>query len=574
MFSLPFPRRLMALSAALLVLAGCASRPEVQPQPEPVEKPAPAEPTYSAETLADLLVAEVSAQRNVLGVTLGYYGREAIRHRDPKIAEQAARLAAYLDDPLLTIELGEIWLAGEPDSAEAHELLTIAQVQTGDVEGAAGHIDVLLKHHPDQALMRLVGQARGLDSDGNVALLEALASLTDRHPDQAPLWYARALHLQQQDQLEAALAACEKALSKNNQHEDALLLKARLLYQLDRKPQAWKHLTGLLKRYPDAKRVRVLYVRLLLEDGRRKEASEQLAILAERHPDDQELRFSLALFGMEKGARDEASEALKALLEEGFRPDDMHLYLARAAEMDKDPNAAIEHYLQVSAGESQLRARVQAARLLFQTRQDARAAALLAELRDQHPDQMPALYVAEADMLSQRQDYLPAIALLNSALSDFPNDTDLLYARAMTAEKLGNIDQLEADLRRMLELQPDDPVALNALGYTLADRTDRHQEALRYISRALEQRPDDPAVMDSMGWVLYRLGRPDEALPHLQQAWELFPDPEVASHLGEVLWVLGQQDEARRVWRDAMQRKPDNALIPAVVERLTGSPTP
>ena len=117
-------------------------------------------------------------------------------------------------------------------------------------------------------------------------------------------------------------------------------------------------------------------------------------------------------------------------------------------------------------------------------------------------------------------------------------------------------------------------MALNALGYTLADRTDRHQEALRYISRALEQRPDDPAVMDSMGWVLYRLGRPDEALPHLQQAWELFPDPEVASHLGEVLWVLGQQDEARRIWRDAMQRKPDNKQVPAAVERLTGSPTP
>lgn len=186
MFSLPFPRRLTALSAALLVLAGCAGRPEAQPQPEPAPEPAQTEPTYSAETLADLLVAEVSAQRNVLGVTLGYYGREAVRERDPEIAEQAARLAAYLDDPLLTIELGEIWLAGEPDSAEAHELLTIARIQTGDVEGAAGHIDVLLNQHPDQALMRLIGQARGLDSDGNVALLEALASLTDRHPDQAP----------------------------------------------------------------------------------------------------------------------------------------------------------------------------------------------------------------------------------------------------------------------------------------------------------------------------------------------------------------------------------------------------
>src|SRR5690606_12879141 len=126
------------------------------------------------------------------------------------------------------------------------------------------------------------------------------------------------------------------------------------------------------------------------------------------------------------------------------------------------------------------------------------------------------------------------MALLNEAVSDFPDQTDLLYSRAMTAEKLGNLGQLEADLRRMLELKPDDSVALNALGYTLADRTDRHQEAFGYISRALEQRPTDPAVMDSMGWVLYRLGQPDEALPWLQKAWQAFPDPEVASHLGEV----------------------------------------
>ncbi|MEE4250238.1 MAG: tetratricopeptide repeat protein [Alcanivoracaceae bacterium] len=568
-----FPRRAILLATVLMTLSACASRPEPVTEAETAPEEA-VKPSYSAQTFADLLIAEVSAQRNVLGVTLSYYAREASASRDPKIAEQAARLAAYLDDPLLAIELGDIWLAGDPGNAEAHELLAIARIHAGDVTGAAGHIDFLLKGDPDQALMRLVGQSRGLNSDGNAALLSALASLTREHPKQAPLWYAKALHQQQQGELEAALASTNKALSLNDQHEDALLLKARLLYQMERKDQAWRHLSGLLRRYPDAKRVRVLYIRLLLEDGQRHEASEQLAELTERHPEDQELRFSLALFGMEQGARKQASNTLKELLDEGFRPDDMRLYLARAAELDQDPAAAIEHYMQVGSGESQMRARVQAARLLYQTRQDARAAELMAELRDQQPDQIPALYAAEADMLSQRQDYLAAMALLNEAVNDFPNQTDLLYARAMTAEKLDNLGQLEADLRRMLELKPDDSVALNALGYTLADRTDRHQEAFGYISRALEQRPTDPAVMDSMGWVLYRLGQPDEALPWLQKAWKAFPDPEVASHLGEVLWVLGQQDEARRIWREAMELKPDNTLVPRTVERLTGSPQP
>ena len=566
-------RRTGPLLLAAALLGGCSTRPveDSLASPPPTQ---PARPAYSAATLADLLVAEVAAQRNLLGVTLGYYSREARAHRDPLVAEQAARLAAYLNQPAEAAELGAIWLAGQPDSQEARELLAMSDVRLGDSEAAAAHIDVLLDQQPDQALMRLVAQARDLDQQGNETLLQALASLSEKHPRQAPLWYARALHLQQQAKLPDALAACEKALSLQPEHEDALLLKARLLYQLERREEALRHLQRLVKRYPDAKRVRVLLVRLLLQDGRREQASEQLAILTERYPDDQELRFSLALFGLEQGARDEASATLQALLEEGFRPDDMHLYLARAAELDGDPDAAIDHYLQVGDGERQLQARVQAARLLYSSGQTERGAALMARLRDQAPDQMPALYVAEADMLNQRRDFLPAMALLNGALETFPDSVDLLYARAMTAEKLGNLAQLEADLRRMLELEPDDPTALNALGYTLTDRTDRHEEAYDYIERALAQRPDDPAIMDSMGWVLFRLGRPDEALPWLQKAWQAFPDPEVASHLGEVLWVLGQQEEARRVWQDAMTRKPDNPLVPATVERLTGSPTP
>src|SRR5690554_94429 len=578
LFSLSSPRRAAMLVALLTALSGCANRQSAfsSAVDDGINgaSTSSAKPSYSPQTLADLLVAEVAAQRNVLGVTLNYYAREALSSQDPQVAEQAARLAAYMDDPLLTIELADIWLAGQPNSAEAHQLLAIAKVHAGDADGAASHIDFLLNNDPEQALVHLVSQSRGLDSDGNATLLSALASLARQHPKQAPLWYARALHEQQQGDYEAALVSCEKTLSLSKQHEDALLLKGRLLYQLERKEQAWQHLSKLLRRYPEAKRIRVLYIRLLLEDGRRKEASEQLALLTEQHPEDQELRFSLAVVGLEQGAREQASSTLKALLDEGFRPDDMRLYLARAAELDQDFDAAIDHYLQVSSGDSQLRARVQAARLLYQTRQDQRAAELMAQLRDPQPDQMPALYVAEADMLNERQDYLASMALLDRALSDFPNHTDLLYARAMTAERLGNLGQLEADLRRILELKPDNPMALNALGYTLADRTDRHREAFDYIRRAQELRPDDPAIMDSMGWALYRLGQPDEALPWLQQAWQKFPDPEVASHLGEVLWTLGQQEEARRIWREAMESQPDNTVVPATVERLSGSPIP
>lgn len=533
-----------------------------------------ARPSYDADSLADLLVAEVAAQRDALGVTLEYYRREALAHGDPLVAEQGARLAAYLDDPQLASELGTLWLAGAPASEEARRLLAIAAVQTGDSEAAAAQIDQLLQQQPRQALMQLIKETEGLSGDDSQTLLAALASLTEQHSDLAPLWYARALQYQQQGDLQQALATNETALRRDPEHEDALLLKGRLLYNLERQDEAFSHLTRLLKKYPDAKRVRVLYIRMLLEQGRFDDAAEQLAEIEQRHPQDRDLRFSLAVFGLQQGAHSQAGATLQTLLDEGYRSDDIHLYLAQAAELDDDPNAAIQHYLQVGPGPAQLRARVQAARLMYQHRQDQRAAALFDQLRDEQPEKAPTLYAAEAEMLGNRGDQRAGLTLLNEVITQFPDSTDLLYARAMLSEKLDNLAQLEADLLRMLELKPGDATALNALGYTLADRTDRLDEAHGYIRQALEQRPDDPAILDSMGWVLYRLGRPDDALAWLQRAWELFPDPEVASHLGEVLWVLGQQEAARDLWRAALETHPDDQRLAATVERLTGSARP
>lgn len=575
---LPMPSFLCRIAAAVplaltvSLLASCASQPS--PTVAATSSPASPRPAYDNATLADLLVAEVSAQRDALGVTLAYYRREALAHGDPVVAEQGARLAAYLDDPQLASQLGAIWLSSAPESDAAHRLLAIAAVQNGDSQAAAAHIHQLLDRNPEQALLQLIKEAEGLSVEDSQSLLTALASLTEQHPTLAPLWYARALQYQQQDDLDAALTANATALRHDPQHEDALLLKGRLLYALARHDDAFRHLTKLLKRYPDAKRVRVLYIRMLLEDGRFDEAAEQLAEIEQRHPDDRDLRFSLAIFGIQQGAHSEAGATLDKLLEEGYRSDDIHLYLAQVAELDDDPSAAIQHYLRVGPGAAQLRARVQAARLMYQHRQDQRATALFDQLRDQHPGQVPMLYAAEAEMLGNRGDHRAALALLNEVIAEFPDSSDLLYARAMLSEKIDNLAQLEADLRRMLELKPGDATALNALGYTLADRTDRLQEAHDYIRQALEQRPDDPAILDSMGWVLYRLGRPDEALAWLQRAWELFPDPEVASHLGEVLWVLGQQEEARKIWRAALEKQPDDNDVPATVQRLTGSATP
>ncbi len=557
---------ILPLCGALL-LHGCANQtPAPEPTPEPTA-PVASTPNYDSETLSDLLVAEVAAQRQSLGVTLGYYSQAAESTRDPAIISQAAQLAHYLEDPQQALAMSELWLETTPDSEEALQVAILSEIRLGNTAAATRHLDQLLSEHGEEALGLLVNQARGLDAQGNLQLVEALAQLTDSYPDQAPLWYARALWLEHEKQPEPALEATERALKLMPRHEDALLLKAQLLYETGEPKKALRHLKKLVRKYPQARRPRIAYVRMLLATGQLDEAGEQLTIMAEQNPEDLDLRFSLALLALEAGASEAAQTQLNILLGQNYRPDDIHLYLAQAAEQTLEMDNAIDHYLKVG-GPQAIRARVQAARLLYQKGNTSQAHALMHSLAQQQPELQNSLTITEAEMRSNNGDPQGAIALISEALRDQPDNTELLYSRAMTAEKVGDMARLEKDLKRIITLNPDDASALNALGYTLGNRTDRLDEAYQYVSQALELRPDDPAILDSMGWVLYQRGETEAARDYLRRAYEKFPDPEVAAHYGEVLWVLGAQNQARQVWRDTLETDPDAPHIRKVMEKL------
>jgi tetratricopeptide (TPR) repeat protein len=178
------------------------------------------------------------------------------------------------------------------------------------------------------------------------------------------------------------------------------------------------------------------------------------------------------------------------------------------------------------------------------------------------------IYVAKGELLRLARRYEESMAVFNPALGIVPGNNDLLYARALVAERLGQIDQLEADLNFILKTEPDNAHALNALGFTLADQTDRYEEAHGYLKRAIEIMPDDPAIIDSMGWVQYRLGNYDEAIRLLRKALSRFDDSEIAAHLGEVLWVTGQQEEARGIWKKALKKSPDDPTLQKVMQRF------
>ena len=190
------------------------------------------------------------------------------------------------------------------------------------------------------------------------------------------------------------------------------------------------------------------------------------------------------------------------------------------------------------------------------------------ELRRQNPEKTEQLYGVEADLLARGGELASATLVLDEALAQMPDSSSLRYARAMIAEQQGDLALMEKELRKIIASEPENATAINALGYTLANRTRRYEEAYELISRALALEPDEPAILDSMGWVLYRQGNYEAALDYLTRAYAAFPDPEVAAHLGEVLWVSGDTDNALKVWQGGLMKDPDNAVLAETLERL------
>jgi Flp pilus assembly protein TadD len=244
------------------------------------------------------------------------------------------------------------------------------------------------------------------------------------------------------------------------------------------------------------------------------------------------------------------------------------LLLAQLA-TDQGDYAAALRWLKPLEGQTQ-RLDIQARRALVLARQGKvdQARALIRAVPESRP--ADALYksLAEAQLLRTLERWKDARALLMQALEQHPQDTDLLYELAMVLERMGRHDEMERHLRRIIELRPDHPHAHNALGYSLADRGIRLEEAYRLIERALALSPGDPYITDSLAWVVFRQGQAGRAAELLRQAYAARPDTEIGAHLGEVLWTLGQRDEARRIWRESRDRDARNKVLRDTLARL------
>ncbi|MFL9811899.1 tetratricopeptide repeat protein [Stutzerimonas sp. VN223-3] len=574
-------KKLLAISAVLF-LGGCQSFMQSAPDSSPPVEEATPEPaktspgeygSFSRDTLYALLVAELAGQRNRFDIALGSYVQQANATQDAGVAERGFRIAEYLGAEQAALDTAMIWANNAPENLDAQRAAAVQLARAGRYEESMEFMEKVLQGQGDTHFDFLALSAAETDPDTRTGLLNSFDQLLTKHPDNAQLKFGKAVLLQQDGRPEEALALLEEQPA-NQQEIPSILLQARLLQVLERGNEALPLLEKSLDQHPEDKRLRLTYARLLVEQDRLDEAMGEFATLVQQYPDDDDLRFSMALVCLEAEAWREAIVYLEELIERGSHVDAANFNLGRAYHEMGKHEQALAAFAKVGPGNEYLPAKLMQAELLFSLDRSQEASQLLANARDEQPDYAIQLYLIEIEALSGQQQLEEAWQLAEQALEQFPEDLNLLYTRAMIAEKRGDLAQLEQDLRFIIEREPDNAMAINALGYTLADRTDRYEEALALIEQAYRLNPDDAAILDSLGWVNYRLGNIAEAETHLRKAYELFPDHEIAAHLGEVLWTSGKQREARAIWDEALKQQPDSQILRETIKRLTGSEKP
>lgn len=572
---------------AFVLLAACAAQPPVSPV-APVASPtaavaptvapteidgiavAPAEP-YNAEDdpYYRLLLAEFAGQRGHLAVAVEQYLSLARRTRDPALAQRATRIAVFARDDAAALAAAMVWVELEPTDMDARQIIAAMHIRNGDAAAALGHLEYVLANDDGEpgSRLRMIATLLGREDDRRTAL-EVMEKLVQRTGDDTDALTAYALLAIRAEELERARDAMERIAARSELNANVAMAYLAVLQKHDRLAEAIDWLDGVLGRRPEQFGLRLIYARLLADASRYEEARLQFTLLVKDSPDSSDIIFALGLLNMQANRGDDAEANFKRLLELEAREDEAHFYLGQIAESRKQVAAALEHYKAVGSGNNYFGAQLRIALVLASEGKVDDAVAFLDKVALENDEQGFDLARARGEILADHGRLDEAMATYDKALGGDVYHSELLYTRAMLAEKIGRMDVVERDLRRIIAAEPDNAQALNALGYTLADRTTRYDEALALIEKALALSPEDFYILDSMGWVLYRMGRLDDAVGFLERAREQRNDPEVAAHLGEVLWVMGNHAAARTVWEAALKDTPNDKRLLDVIKRL------
>lgn len=570
---------LLAVSLLMTACSSTTTKPDgtdaqadntSQPEPKLVRvEPVRPKIELTGDLLYQILEAEFAGQRGHIDKSLDNYLKLARETRDPEVVQRATRIAVFARDAAAAEEMASLWAELDPRNPDPHQVLAVMALRSGDVEASLSHLETILDYtygDLEQKLL-MVANLLGREGDRDI-ILEVMQQLIETRQDSPDALFAFSRVATILGDYELALELLEQTYSLTPEDDSVVLGYVAILQRLGRGEEALDWLQGVLRKRGDNDfNLRLSYARLLSEEQDYDRAREQFEILVGRAPNNTDVMFALALLYLQSGQIDDAEKYFSRLSTRGHRTNDVNYYLGRIAEDRADFDKAGIWYQGVQAGPNYFDAQVRLGLMLARQDRIEDARMHLNTIRTQNEQESVVLIQAEAELLVEKERMDEAMAIYDRALENGYN-SDLLYSRAMLAEKMGRLDILEADLRLIIRREPNNAQTLNALGYTLADRTRRYDEAEALIDRALEISPNDHYILDSKGWVLYRLGRLDEAVLYLRRALDIIPDAEIAAHLGEVLWVRGDKQEAKQVWEAALEATPDNTTLQDVIERF------
>ncbi len=556
-------------------LPGCTSTPEKQQEVVRGDDiaVAPERVPVAQELMFNLLAGEFAGVRGHLEEAMSYYGRAAAISDDPQIINRAAYISLYSGNDQQSVELCERWQdLNYGQSHSMDRICLMAYLHLRRLEPVIAKVEelLMLDGKVNESAVSSLTHILGKETTPAFAL-DIARTLNDKYPDAPFLMLLQARFQASQKLYEESLVSVNHLIRLEPDIVDAYLVKAQALAGLGRQQESIESVAMVVKKRPHDNRLRLQYARMLVQFKAFDEAIEQFLVLKKSMSNDENVLLSLGLLSIEIGQHNDAKHYLQTLLDEGHHNQQAHYYLGRIQQSQGEDMPAIANYERVLSGEYRLDARIRASSLMARSGQYEKALSRLESLAAeqlQNESDRVKVYLAKGEVLRAASRDKEAFTLYNDALNQSPENTDLLYARALTAEKLNLLDVAESDLKMVLMHEPENASALNALGYTLADRTQRYTEARDYILKAAQLLPDDPAILDSLGWVYYRLGQLEDAIKWLSRAFEALQDAEIAAHLGEVLWVSGQTEKAKSIWQKGKTLDGNQAVLRDTIQRF------
>lgn len=565
----PITLVLACISAGSL-LGGCAAATQSAATPAVSQKGKVSNGTMPKDADALLVGAELALERNQYLQAAQWFAAAAAVSDDEALAERATTQAYKFHQDTYVLKSANRWLEINSSSEQARRFAGFAALRLFRIDEAAEHFQILIESafiSPQAGFVALAPQ--WFDQGSRPAVLALMKKLISKHENTAEAHFVLAQAALQAEDLQLALASAKRAAELSPYWAPTKSTLARVQLAVGQREAALATARAALEQ--DARIENKLeFAQLQFAAGQQAEARSTLDELSADASVGPIAQRSLAFIDLDAGQVDAAVKRWRSLVQSGRFVYEGMFFLGQIAEQRGETEDAIALYTRVASGDLSVGAQARAAFLKARATNVTDGVAVLRAFAKAHPEYAIEMITTEASLLSEMGQAKQGIALLDGAIAQYPDNDALRSTKALLLERNNRSSEAVKEMRALLKSRPDDPTALNMLGYTLVDRTSNVEEGFTMIRRALALMPDNGAILDSMGWALHQKRRDAEALPYLQRAHERARDAEIALHLGDVLWKLKRGDEAQKTWADALAAHPDNKDIKERVQKYQG----